>query len=46
MKLSVGAKMAESKGVLLAKSVQKHAGRAKEKVSEVEKLFNAITKVS
>jgi hypothetical protein len=25
-------KMAESKGALLAKSVQKHAGRAKEKV--------------
>lgn len=26
--------MAESKGSLLAKSVQKHAGRAKEKVSQ------------
>lgn len=25
--------MAENKGILLAKSVQKHAGRAKEKVS-------------
>jgi hypothetical protein len=31
IKLSEG-KMAESKGALLAKSVQKHAGRAKEKV--------------
>lgn len=29
--------MAESKGSLLAKSVQKHAGRAKEKVSALEK---------
>lgn len=26
--------MAESKGALIAKTVQKHAGRAKEKVSE------------
>lgn len=25
--------MAENKGIMLAKSVQKHAGRAKEKVS-------------
>lgn len=31
IKLSEGM-MAESKGALLAKSVQKHAGRAKEKV--------------
>jgi hypothetical protein len=29
--------MAESKGALLAKSVQKHAGRAKEKVRFVDK---------
>lgn len=28
-------KMAESRGSLLAKSVQKHAGRAKEKVSDL-----------
>lgn len=27
--------MAESRGSLLAKSVQKHAGRAKEKVSDI-----------
>ena len=26
--------MAENKGIMLAKSVQKHAGRAKEKVSK------------
>lgn len=26
--------MAESKGALIAKTVQKHAGRAKEKVSQ------------
>jgi hypothetical protein len=31
-------KMAESKGSLLAKSVSKHAGRAKEKVNEL--IFN------
>lgn len=30
---TTGVTMAESKGSLLAKSVQKHAGRAKEKVS-------------
>jgi len=35
IKLSEG-KMAESKGALLAKSVQKHAGRAKEKVRLVD----------
>lgn len=35
LELSEG-KMAESKGALLAKSVQKHAGRAKEKVRLVD----------
>jgi hypothetical protein len=35
IELSEG-KMAESKGALLAKSVQKHAGRAKEKVRLVD----------
>ena len=30
--------MAESRGSLLAKSVQKHAGRAKEKVSDVHRM--------
>lgn len=29
------AAMAESRGSLIAKSVQKHAGRAKEKVSDI-----------
>lgn len=32
--------MAESKGSLLAKSVQKHAGRAKEKVGLIHKKKN------
>ena len=35
-------KMAESKGSLIAKSVQKHAGRAKEKVSVI---FFVIKKI-
>lgn len=37
--------MAESKGALIAKTVQKHAGRAKEKVSTTERHIFVCTYV-
>ena len=39
-------KMAESKGSLIAKSVQKHAGRAKEKVRIILMIINPCVLLS